>query len=351
MKSLPYPIYSVSWHKDRVLLIDQTRLPEEYVRVEISRCEDMARAISNRIVRGASAVGVAAAYGMYLGARENPLEGREEFLKSLETVAKLLRQTCPTAVNLTWAIARTLKTAYESLGTIEEIKATLLATAQDIHKEDLQICQTIGNNGLAALPTEPAKLNLLTYGNTGALATAGYGTALGVIRSAWYSERLMRVYISETRPRLQGASLTTWECLQDALPATVITDNMVAHCMKQGKIDAVLVGANSIAANGDIANTIGTYALAVVAQAHNVPFFVAAPLSTVDFNLADGNQIPIEERHPTEIYQVGETKICPAGVDFYNPACDITPAQLISAIITERGVIKPSQLDYHNLPQ
>ena len=178
----------------------------------------------------------------------------------------------------------------------------------------------------------------------GALATAGYGTAVGVIRSAWRENRLTRVYADETRPRLQGAKLTAWECVQDGIPVTVITDGMAAYCMQQGLIDAVVVGADRIAANGDAANKIGTYGLAVVAQAHNVPFFVAAPLSTVDFKLASGAEIPIEERHPSEIYQIGQTNICPTGVEFFNPAFDVTPAKLIKAIITEKGAVKPEEL-------
>ena len=338
------PIYPVIWHQDKVLLIDQTQLPGNYVIVEISRSEDMAQAIRTMIVRGAPAIGVAAAYGMYLGAREITTDEREIFLKQLEEVAHRLRQTRPTAVNLFWSISRMLKTAYESLGTVAEIQANLLKTAQEIQAEDLQTCQAIGDNGLSVLPSQPEQLTILTHCNAGSLATAGYGTALGVIRSAWRENRLLRVYADETRPRLQGAKLTAWECVQEAIPVTVITDNMAAHCMKQGMIDAVVVGADRIAANGDTANKIGTYALAVVAKAHGVPFFVAAPLSTVDFSLTDGSQIPIEERHPSEIYQVGETIICPTGVEFYNPAFDVTTAELIEAIITERGAVKPGEL-------
>ncbi len=343
-------IYPVVWQEDHVTLIDQTHLPEEFVVVEISRSEDMAHAIRTMIVRGAPAIGVAAAYGMYLGAREIKTDDRVIFLNQLEKVAKLLRETRPTAVNLFWAISRMLKTAYETIVSVEEIKAVLLQTAQEIQKEDLQTCYAIGENGLLVLPTEPAKLNILTHCNAGALATAGYGTALGVIRSAWQEGRLLRVYADETRPRLQGAKLTAWECVQENIPVTVISDNMAAHCMKQGKIDAVIVGADRIAANGDAANKIGTYSLALVAKAHNVPFFVAAPLSTVDFDLPDGSKIPIEERDPSEIYQVGETVICPKSVEFYNPAFDVTPAQLISHIITELGPVKPSELiEYGNL--
>jgi methylthioribose-1-phosphate isomerase len=338
------PVYPIIWHEDHILLIDQTRLPTEYSIVEISRCEDMARAIKTMIVRGAPAIGVAAAYGMYLGAREIETENRDTFLTQLENIAQMLRQTRPTAVNLFWAITRMLKTAYETIGTVEQLKTTLLKTAQAIQIEDLETCQAIGDRGLEVMPTHPHQLCILTHCNTGALATAGYGTALGVVRSAWREGRLARVYADETRPRLQGAKLTAWECMQEGIPVTVITDSMAAHCMKQGLIDAAIVGADRIAANGDTANKIGTYSLAIVAKAHNVPFFVAAPLSTVDFELSSGSQIPIEERHPSEIYQIGETITCPPGIEFYNPAFDVTPAELITGIITEKGVVAPSEL-------
>lgn len=345
------PVYPVIWHEDRVLLIDQTKLPSEYVIVEISRCDDMARAIKTMIVRGAPAIGVAAAYGMYLGAREIQTQEREAFLSQLEDVAQVLRLTRPTAVNLFWAIARMLKTAYETIGSVKALQASLLKTAQTIQLEDLQTCQMIGDRGLEVLPTNPQQLCLLTYCNTGALATAGYGTALGVVRSAWREGRLARVYASETRPRQQGAKLTSWECVHEGIPVTVITDNMAAHCMNRGMIDAVVVGADRIAANGDTANKIGTYSLALVAKAHNIPFYVAAPLSTVDFELSNGMEIPIEERHPSEIYQIGETLVCPPGVEFYNPAFDVTPAKLITGIITEKGVVTPSELQKFQVKQ
>ena len=344
MTSSSNNIYPVIWQENKVLLIDQTRLPEEYNIVEISRVEDMAQAIKTMIVRGAPAIGVAAAYGMYLGAREIETDDLEQFLAQLEEVAQLLRQTRPTAVNLFWAISRMLRTAYESIGTVAEIRATLLKTAQTIQLEDLQTCQAIGDHGLSVLPAEPKKLTILTHCNTGSLATAGYGTALGVIRSAWREQRLGMVYADETRPRLQGAKLTAWECVQEGIPVTVITDSMAAHCMQQGRIDAVIVGADRIAANGDTANKIGTYSLAIIAQAHNTPFFVAAPFSTIDFELLDGSKIAIEERDKTEIYQIGKTIICPTDVNFYNPAFDVTPADLITAIITEKGAIEPSKL-------
>ncbi len=338
------PVYPVIWRNNSVSLIDQTRLPREYSYVEINRSEDMAEAIKTMIVRGAPAIGVAAAYGMYLGAREINTGDRHEFLNRLEQVAQMLRETRPTAVNLFWAISRMMRTAYESIGTIDEIKNTLLKTAQAINSEDLQTCHKIGDNGLKALPQTPEKLTLLTHCNAGALATAGYGTALGIVRSAWREGRLEKLFAGETRPRMQGAKLTTWECVQEGIPVTLITDSMAAHCMKQNMIDAVVVGADRIAANGDAANKIGTYSLALIAKAHNVPFFVAAPLSTVDFSIADGDQIPIEERNPAEIYQVGETILTPQGIDYYNPSFDVTPAELIAAIITEEGVFAPADL-------
>jgi methylthioribose-1-phosphate isomerase len=344
MNSSTNQVFSIIWHNDSVSLIDQTRLPNEYTFVEISRCEDMARAIKTMIVRGAPAIGVAAAYGMYLGAREIETGNRDEFLNRLEKIAELLRSTRPTAVNLFWAISRMMKTAYETLGTIEEIKKTLLETAQTIHIEDLQTCHAIGDNGLAVLPKTPEQLTILTHCNAGALATGGYGTALGVVRSAFREGRLARLFADETRPRLQGARLTAWECVQEGIPVTVITDSMAAHCMKQGLIDVVVVGADRIAANGDTANKIGTYSLALVSKAHNIPFFVAAPLSTVDFSLSDGSRIPIEERSPEEIYQIGNTIVTASGVEFYNPAFDVTPSELITAIVTEHGVFSPEEL-------
>ena len=337
-------VFPVIWYDNHVRLIDQTRLPNEFDWVEIRRYEDMAMAIETMIVRGAPAIGVAAAYGMYLGAREIQTSDRGEFLAQLEVVAERLRQTRPTAVNLFWAIARMMKVAQQTLGPVESIQQTLLATAQAINADDIQTCQQIGDHGVSVLPASPAKLRLLTHCNAGALATAGYGTALGVVRSAWRDGRLERVYADETRPRLQGAKLTAWECVQEQIPVTVITDNMAAHCMKQGLIDVVVVGADRIAANGDTANKIGTYSLAIVAKAHNIPFFVAAPLSTIDFAIHDGSQIPIEERNPEEVYQVGETRLCPVGAEFYNPAFDVTPAELITAIITEYGAIAPANL-------
>ena len=307
----------------------------------------MAKAIKTMIVRGAPAIGVAAAYGMYLGATEIDTQDSHKFLQHLEKVADSLRQTRPTAVNLFWAISRMLRTAYEETGSVKAIKDTLLQTAQDIQTEDLATCKAIGDRGVEVLPSNPEKLRILTHCNAGALATAGYGTALGVIRSAWRENRLERVYADETRPRLQGAKLTAWECVQDNIPVTIITDSMAAHCMQQKMIDVVVVGADRIAANGDAANKIGTYSVAIAAKAHQIPFYVAAPFSTIDFNLDHGSLIPIEQRDATEVFEINDSSICAKGAEFYTPAFDVTPAELIAGIITEKGAIKPGNLiDY-----
>ena len=351
MTSPTSPVYPVIWQDDRVLLIEQNRLPNEYTMIEIKCCDDMAHAIKTMIVRGAPAIGVAAAYGMYLGARDIQTESRDEFLNELAKIAEMLRQTRPTAVNLFWAIQRMVNTAHQTLGSVEYLKSVLLETAKIINSDDIKTCQAIGDYGLAALPTNPGHLTILTHCNAGALATAGYGTALGVVRSAWKAGRLARVFADETRPRLQGAKLTAWECVQEGIPVTLITDNMAAHCMKKGLIHAVVVGADRIAANGDTANKIGTYSLALVAKAHKVPFFVAAPLSTIDFSISDGSQIPIEERDPVEIYKVGNTMLTAEGVEFYNPAFDVTPAELIAAIITEYGAVAPAELQQYQVKQ
>lgn len=341
---LSSPVYPVTWCNDHVQLIDQTKLPSEHTVVEIRRSGDMATAIQTMIVRGAPAIGVAAAFGMYLGSREITAADPALFLEQLKEIGQTLGATRPTAVNLFWAISRMLKVAQETAGPVSEIQAQLLQTALAIASEDVQTCKAIGEHGLSILPAEPQKLCLLTHCNAGALATAGYGTALGVVRSAWTAERLARVYADETRPRLQGAKLTAWECVQEGIPVTVIADGMAAHCMQQGMVDLVVVGADRIAANGDAANKIGTYSVALCAQAHKIPFYVAAPLSTIDFDLPDGSKIPIEERHPSELYQLGDLNLCPPGVEFYNPAFDVTPAALIAGIITEHGVFKPEDL-------
>jgi methylthioribose-1-phosphate isomerase len=344
-------ISPIVWKTDRVMLIDQTKIPQEFSTVAITSSAAMAEAIETMIVRGAPAIGIAAAFGLCLGAGEIQAADRAVFLTQLEVIANRLKATRPTAVNLFWAIDRMMQTARSVSGDIDQIRQTLILTAQAICDDDVHTCKAIGDHGLAAilaaLPTlkPDAKLRLLTHCNTGALATGGYGTALGIVRSAWRDQRLARLYADETRPRGQGAKLTAWECVQEGIPVTVITDSMAAHCMQQGMVDAVVVGADRIARNGDTANKIGTYSLAIVAKAHHVPFFVAAPRSTIDFKIPTGQAIEIEQRDPAEIYQVGSTRLCPEGAEFYNPAFDVTPANLITGIVTEFGTFTPEQLN------
>ena len=327
-----------------VFLLDQTQLPVREHWVRIADSAAMATAIVDMLVRGAPAIGVAAAYGMYLGATEKRIASRRDLMTHLAAVAELLTHTRPTAVNLFWAVERMLRVAQRASGSVSTVRETLWREACAIRDEDVASCMAIGEHGLRALPKTPARLRLLTHCNAGALATAGYGTALGVVRSAWNAGRLERVFADETRPRLQGARLTAWELTRENIPVTVIADNMAAHCMRQGMIDAVVVGADRISRNGDTANKIGTYSVALAAAAHGIPFFVAAPLSTVDFSLRDGSGIPIEERSPEEVRHIGDTRICPEEADIYNPSFDVTPARLITAIITEHGIVNPATL-------
>ncbi|NEQ33972.1 MAG: S-methyl-5-thioribose-1-phosphate isomerase [Leptolyngbya sp. SIO4C5] len=337
-------VYPVVWQDDHVLLIDQNRLPAVYTLVSISRFEDMVTAIKTLIVRGGPAIGIAAAYGLYLGASEIPTRDRPAFLERLEAVAERLKETRPAKANLSWAIDRLLKKVSNTLGSVDYLKQVLLEAAQALQKEDLETCYAIGRHGLQALPDSPQQLAIYTHCNHGALAASGYGTSLGVVRATWQQGRLARVYAGETRPRLQGARLTAWECVQEGIPVSIVTDSMAAHCMRQGLVQAVLVGADRIALNGDTLNKIGTYGLALIAKAHQVPFLVAAPLSTVDLRLKTGDAIAISENPAADIYQIGETVIAPEGAEYYNPASDVTPAELITAIVTEQGAIAPSDL-------
>lgn len=359
-------ILPVTWQNDKIVAIDQSKLPGNFIAVEIRRSEDVLEAIRSDIVQGAAAVGLMAAYGLYLASTEigtdatarnsTEVEGdRNGLIAQIETLADRLRQLRPGLGYLSAAIARTLQTAHETVGSVEDIQAGLLAVAQAIEAEDFVACQTIGTKGLetilsvlqekTASGTVPEKLVLLVAGgNIGALATAGYGTALGVARTALERKYLARVYVTESRPRLQGAKLAAWECVRDGIPATVIADTAVAHCLQQGLIDAIVVGAERIAANGDVQNCVGTYGLATLARAHDVPFFVAAPRQAIDFNIPDGNSLLAAERHPTEVYQIGEQILCPPGVECYNPGADITPAAAIDRIITDGGAVSPDRL-------
>jgi methylthioribose-1-phosphate isomerase len=337
-------VYPVVWQTDHIVLIDQRQLPERYVVVSIHRCEDVLRALKLRIVQGSSALGLAAAYGIYLGACEIQTEDPTAFWERIEAIGDQFKQIRPDKENLRWVVDQMLIVAHKADLSVAEVRDKLLAKAQSLQQEDFDICRAIGDFGLQALPETPEKLTLYTHCNHGALATSGYGTSLGIVRSAWLAGRLQRIYAGETRPNLQGARLTAWECVQEGIPVTIVTDSMAAHCMQQGLIQAVLVGADRIAANGDVINKIGTYGLALAAKAHNLPFFVAAPLSTIDFQMSAGPAVSITEHVSEEIYKIGNTITSPKGADFYNPASDITPAELVTAIVTEKGVVNPDQL-------
>ncbi len=322
-----------------LLLIDQTRLPRESVRVACRTAEDVARAIKSMQVRGAPAIGVAAAYGVALGAAAHPSLNPPAFVEDLERIATMLRGTRPTAINLQWAIDRMVargRVITEERG-VQAAQTALLVLANEMAEEDVVVNRRIGAFGVDLVP---AGANLLTHCNAGALATVDYGTALGVVRAAHEAGRGIHVYVDETRPFLQGARLTAWELQQLGVPMTLITDNMAGHFMNRGKVDLVVVGADRIAANGDVANKIGTYSLAVLARENGLPFYVAAPTSTIDLSLESGAEIPIEERPSREVTEIAGSSIAPAGVHAAHPAFDVTPARLVTAIITERGTLR-----------
>ncbi|MFZ5639903.1 MAG: S-methyl-5-thioribose-1-phosphate isomerase [Bacillota bacterium] len=331
------------WAGNALELLDQTRLPQTVEYVCCRSYEDVANAIKNMQVRGAPAIGAAAAYGMVLGALALNACDREGFLKGIEKTAQALAATRPTAVNLFWAINRIRAVAETNIDRdIPDIIRLLAEEADKIFNEDVEMNRSIGRYGNELVPQGA---NILTHCNAGALATAGYGTALGVIRAAHEAGKNIHVYADETRPLLQGARLTAWELMQDNIPVTLITDNMAGYLMRQGKIDLVVVGADRITANGDVANKIGTYTVAVLAKENNVPFYVAAPASTIDLTLNTGDDIPIEERDHREVVEVFGRGVAPEGVKVFNPAFDVTPHHLIKGIITDRGVIYPPYED------
>ncbi len=329
---------TIEWRDDKVIMIDQTRLPTEEVYNEYTDFQGVAEAIRGMIIRGAPAIGVAAAMGVALGAREIIADTFESFFRQLENVCDVLARTRPTAVNLFWAIDRMKRVAEANRDMdLKSIRTVLKAEAIAIEADDLRICKDIGANG-ASLIREGA--TVLTHCNAGGLATAGYGTALGVIRAAHEAGKKIKVVADETRPWLQGARLTTWELMKDGIPVTLISDNMAGWLMQKGEIDCCIVGADRIAANGDTANKIGTYSVAVLAKEHKIPFYVAAPLSTLDLSLSSGAEIPIEERVITEVTHIKGIPIAPEGVKVRNPAFDVTPARFVTAIITEKGVAR-----------
>ncbi len=322
-------VETILWTDSGVVMIDQTRLPLEEVYVNCKTYQDVAHHIRAMTIRGAPAIGVAAAMGVALGV----LEGAD-----FDTVCETLAATRPTAVNLFWAIER-MRVLYRSLDgqPDETIRERFVAEAKQIRLEDIAINQAIGKHGA---PLVPDHKTVLTHCNAGALATAGYGTALGVIRAAVSEGKDIDVFADETRPFLQGARLTVWELQQDGIPATLITDNMAGHFLKSGRIGCVVVGADRIAGNGDVANKIGTYTVAVVAKENNIPFYVAAPISTLDLSLSSGDQIPIEHRNTQEVTHVYGVAMAPANTMVQNPAFDVTPNRYVTAIITERGVAR-----------
>ena len=332
-------IAPVRWQGDRLHLLDQTRLPREEVERACATWEEVAAAIRTLVVRGAPAIGVAAAFGVALAARTSPAATFDAFLADLETAIKGLAATRPTAVNLFWALDRVKRVAVgERTAPLPALRARLLAEAQAILEEDLAANRALGQHGAVLVP---AGARILTHCNAGALATAGYGTALGVVRAAHEQGKVALVWVDETRPVLQGSRLTAWECVRDGIPHRLISDVAAAAVMARSQVDLVITGADRIAANGDTANKIGTYSLAVLARYHGLPFYVAAPSSTIDPTIPSGAGIPIEERDAAEVRRVGSQQTAPDESPVFNPAFDVTPAALIAAIITERGVYRP----------
>jgi methylthioribose-1-phosphate isomerase len=332
---------TIAWDNGEVVMVDQRKLPSAEVYVRCRTAPEVARAIRTMVIRGAPAIGVAAAMGIALGARRSKATGTKALATEFQKTCDLMAATRPTAVNLFWAIERMKRTfgaAAQAGESVDQIKDRLDAEARAIHDEDVASCRAMGAFGAAVVPSDA---RILTHCNAGALATAGYGTALGVIRGAVEAGKQVAVFADETRPFLQGARLTAWELVRDHIPTTVITDNMAGALMRQGRVNFVVVGADRIAANGDTANKIGTYAVAVLAREHGIPFYVAAPTSTIDLHTSDGAGIPIEERDPREVTHVGSAQLTPEGAAVWNPAFDVTPSALIAGIITERGICRP----------
>ena len=330
---------TIEWKGDCVVMIDQRKLPSVEVYVTCRTAPEVARAIKTMVIRGAPAIGIAAAYGVFLGVRESLPEHDAQAMQSrvLPELFDMLARTRPTAVNLFWALDRMKPLVFDRdlHADPQATLSTLLETAHTITREDRENNLRMGRHGAALMPDGA---RILTHCNTGGLATGGYGTALGVIRAVHAEGRLSSVWVDETRPYLQGARLTAWECVKDGIPATLITDNMAAYFMARGEVDAVIVGADRIAADGSAANKIGTYGLAVLCHYHGIPFYVAAPLSTIDLTIEEGSKIPIEQRSAREVTHVGERALAPEGIAVAHPAFDVTPGELITAIVTEEGV-------------
>jgi methylthioribose-1-phosphate isomerase len=331
---------TIEWQDDAIVMIDQRKLPAEEVFVRCRTPQDVARAIRTMVIRGAPAIGVAAAMGIALGVRHSKATGTQKLAAEFSKLCDLMAATRPTAVNLFWAVERMKRafaSAAEAGSSVTEIRAVLEAEARRIHDEDVRSCRAMGAYG-ASLIADRARI--LTHCNAGALATAGYGSALGVIRTAVEQGKRITVLADETRPFLQGARLTAWELMRDGIDTTVITDSMAGSLMRDRHIDVVVVGADRIAANGDVANKIGTYTVAVLAKEHRLPFYVVAPTSTIDLATPDGAHIPIEERNEREVTHIGAARLTPDGVRVRNPAFDVTPHSLVTAIVTETGIFR-----------
>ena len=332
-------IVTLYFKNEKLYLIDQRKLPNTYEIFECENYRDVDFAIKDMVVRGAPAIGASAAYGVVLGAKEYKGLDRDAFLKKMEEVLNVLNESRPTAVNLMWGIKRMRKVIDQNKAlSPEEIYVELKKEADLIAKEDVEINKAMAKHGNTLVPQ---KATILTHCNAGALATVGYGTALGVVREAFYTGKDIFVYADETRPRLQGAKLTSWELLKEGIPSRLIPDNAAATLIRDGKIDLILVGADRVASNGDTANKIGTFMLSVVAKTYGVPFYIVAPTSTIDFEIETGKEIVIEERDEKEVTHIGGIRIAPEGVKVYNPAFDVTPNENITAIVTEKGVVKP----------
>ncbi|MBO6273383.1 S-methyl-5-thioribose-1-phosphate isomerase [bacterium] len=333
-------IRTIQWIDNVSRMVDQTKVPYEYVTVDIKTGQEMFDAIQTMIVRGAPAIGIAGAHGVVLYAQELKKEGlsRDEFVKELIKKSEYLKTSRPTAVNLMWAVQKQIDVITSSNSDIDGIISELTQNGIRMEEEDISINKRIGDNGAEVVPKGAT---ILTHCNAGALATVGYGTALGVVRSAFAKDNTVQVFSDETRPRQQGSRITTFELKMDGIPVTMITDGMCSYFMKKGMIDMVVVGADRIAANGDTANKIGTYTVAIAAKYHNIPFYIAAPLSTIDTSIKTGDEIPIEERSHEEVTHINGKRVCAEGINVINPGFDVTPHELITGIITEVGILKP----------
>ncbi len=332
---------TIDWQDDVIVMVDQRKLPGQEIYVRCRTAQEVARAIRTMVIRGAPAIGVAAAMGIALGVRRSSAKGTRQLAVDFQKICDMMAATRPTAVNLFWAIDRMKRVfgeAAQAGASAEEIASRLEAEARQIHDEDVASCRAMGGYGAVVVPDGA---RVLTHCNAGALATAGYGSALGVVRAAVEQGKRIAVIADETRPFLQGARLTAWELLRDGISTTVITESMAGPLMRAGDIDLVVVGADRIAANGDTANKIGTYTVAVLAREHKLPFYVTAPLSTVDLATPDGEHIPIEERDQREVTHLGSSRLTPIGAKIRNPAFDVTPHRYITGIITEKGIIRP----------